>query len=151
MELRRVRSRCQRISRLVTTIGSASITALTGDWNAHIVQILSLPFTNGAVALERPTLVLETEPCAPGAPTKSVSSHPACVPEHEAGVVAEGDRHVTELHPSLGAPPEERHVVAREVPGADHGGRPVVLLHPLTLDQPLRAKVLCHRCARVRH
>ena len=44
-----------------------------------VLEILSLPFTNGAVALERPTLVLEAEPGTPGAPTKGVRSHSARV------------------------------------------------------------------------
>src|SRR4030095_13049685 len=33
-------------------------------FRAYILEILALAFANGAVALERPTFVLEAEPCA---------------------------------------------------------------------------------------
>ena len=64
--------------------------------------------------------------------------------------MGERSRHVAQLDPTLGPPPQELYLAGREMFGPDNRGGAVVLLEPLADDQPAVPEILRHRRARVR-
>ena len=68
-------------------------------------------------------------------PRKVCAEHPDPVPEDEPRAVRERRPEVPELHPAIGAPPQELDLLRRQVLAAHHGRRAVVLLDALVDDQ----------------
>ncbi len=83
-------------------------------------------------------------------PQEGVPEHLMRVPQDEAGVVPQHHGKVPQLHPPLGAPPEELNLVRGQVLAAHDGGGAVVLFEVLVDDEIAGAKFARHRCAWIR-
>jgi len=76
--------------------------------------------------------------------------HPVGVSHDKARVVAKHDRKVPQLHPAFRLPSQEFDLAGRQMRGARHGGRPVVLLDAEIDDQVPLDEIACHRRAGIR-
>src|SRR5262249_15246685 len=94
----------------------------------------ALRLAHRLVSLESPALVLETEQRPQRASPKGMPQHRQAVAQPEPGIVPQGGRQVTQLHPSFRPPSEEFDVFGGQMLAPNHCGGAVVLFDVLADD-----------------
>src|SRR5437867_4044201 len=95
-------------------------------------------------------LVFKTQQRFQTATSKRVLQHAPAVAQYEGRIVEKRRRKVTQLHPTLRAPPHELNLQGRHFPSTHDSRGSIVLLEAITHDQVSLVKITRHRGARIR-